>query len=256
MNIYTDNNSYELYKNIDFTITSDLIPVDSINSPITSERITEQINKLGGTPFEFDKIDVDLDDNLYVPSISKLNQLRRNCMAKLEEILLDRIHRATELDTSSFDVERTENEDVPDKDFSILLSKLNPDFNYTNIDNVDRIYIPLKFFMSPEYSSKINEITEVAPTYIYMPSIMKDSVIHNFNSSIDDILKRFAIKGFVISNISHLHLLTKYTSKYEIIANYTMNIYNNATIDELKKLGINTVTLSPELVKRQNEYGI
>lgn len=249
MNIYTDNDASELYKNIDFTITSDLIPVDSINSPITTERISDQINKLGGTPFEFDKIDVDLDDNLYVPSISKLNQLRRDCMAKLEEIILNRIHRTTELEASSFTVESTEKENAPDKDFSILLNKLNLDFNYTNINNIDKIYVPLKFFMSSEYLNKIKEITQIAPTYIYMPSIMKDSVIINFNSSIDSILKSFDIKGFVISNISHIYLLAKYKNNYEMIANYTMNIYNNSTIDELRKLGISTVTLSPELDK-------
>lgn len=249
MNIYTDNDVSELYKNIDFTITSDLVPVDSINSPITSERISDQINKLGGTPFEFDKIEIDLDDNLYVPSISKLNQLRRNCVAKLEEILLDRIHRNANFDINSFEAEPGENKDVQSKEISILLNNLNLNFNYRNVSNVDKIYIPFKHFITAEYSSKINELTEIAPTYIYMPSIMKDVVIDSFNSSIDSILKSFNIKGFVISNISHLHLLTKYTGKYETIANYTMNIYNNATIDELKKLGINMVTLSPELDK-------
>lgn len=249
MKIFTDNSAPELYKSINFTMTSDLVPVDSINSPITQERITDQINKLGGTPFEFDKIDVDLDDNLYVPSISKLNQLRRDCIAKLEEILLDRIHRTSELNTADLTIESSENENTSNKEFSILLNKLNLEFDYTTINNVDRIYIPLKFFMSSEYSNKINEIAGVAPIYIYMPSIMKDSVIDSFNSSIDSILESFDIKGFVISNISHVNLLAKYTNKYEMIANYTMNIYNNATIDELESFGISTVTLSPELDK-------
>ena len=40
-----------------------------------------------------DNIEIDLDDNLYVPSISKLNQLRRDAISKLEEILLERISR-------------------------------------------------------------------------------------------------------------------------------------------------------------------
>ncbi|MCR5146258.1 MAG: DUF3656 domain-containing protein [Clostridia bacterium] len=249
MNIYTDSNASELYRKIDFTITSDLVPIDSINSPITQERITDQINKLGGTPFEFNKIDVNLDDNLYVPSISKLNQLRRDCISKLEAILLDRIHRTSELDTSSFAINNSENEITSNKEFSILLNTLNQEFDYTQINNIDRIYIPLKFFMNEEFSDKIKEITKIAPTYIYMPSIMKDSVIDNLGSSIDSILESFNIKGFVISNISHVGILAKYTNKYEMIANYTMNTYNNSTINELKNLGISVVTLSPELDK-------
>ena len=250
MNIYTDSsNSSELYNNINFTITSDLIPVNSINSPITSERITDQINKLGGTPFEFREINVDLDDNLYVPSISKLNQLRRDCIAKLEEILFDRIHRKTNVDSTSFGNQLIENKENQTKDFAILLNNINLTFDYSKISNIDKIYIPLKYFADQSYVDKIREIAGVARTFIYMPSIMKDSVVNNLKSHIDSILKTFDIKGFVISNISHINILKDYFNKYEIIANYTMNVYNNYTITELENLGINTITLSPELDK-------
>ena len=37
--------------------------------------------------------------------------------------------------------------------------------------------------------------------------------------------------------------------KLDIIANYTMNIYNTNSIQELRKLGINQFTISPELNK-------
>ena len=237
MRIYTDSAvSPELYQNIDFMITSDLIPVDSINSPITSERIIEQINKLGGTPFEFENIEVNLDDNLYIPSISKLNQLRRDCIAKLEELLLNRIHRTSDVDTDSFNIQNIERTDIKEKEFSILLHNLHLDFNYTKISDANKIYIPLKFFVDKSYKDTIKEITETAPTFIYMPSIMKEAIITSFKSSIDDILKEFNVKGFVISNISQIKVLTPYAEKYELIANYTMNIYNNYTINELAKL--------------------
>ena len=40
------------------------------------------------------------------------------------------------------------------------------------------------------------------------------------------------------------------TDKYlKIIANYTFNVYNTRTVLELKKLGVSTFTLSPELDK-------
>lgn len=257
MNIYTDNTISDLYKNIDFTITSDLIPVDSINSPITSERIIDQINKLGGTPFEFDKINVDLGNNLYVPSISKLNQLRRDCVTKLEEILLDRIHRNNNLDNPTLDNKDLENKhDIQEKEFAILLNTLNLDFDYTRIKNnsnsnfiINSIYIPLKYFVDQNYTDKIKEIAKISNTYIYLPSIMKDSVVNNFKSNIDNILNTFDIKGFVVSNISQVHILKDYYKKYDLIANYTMNIYNNNTIKELASFGISTVTLSPELDK-------
>lgn len=279
MCIYTGKSDFEnIYDNINFTITSDyLIPVDSIKSPITSERIIEQINKLGGTHFEFDKIDVDLDDKLYLPSISKLNQLRRNCIEKLEEIVLNRIHRKPymcnennkHLDNSNLKTFVTPAEPVifetssmsaphSIKKFSILLHTLNKKYNYTKLPQVDRIYIPLKYFFVPEFVHTIAQITNTANTYIYMPTILKDFIMKKVSEKLPGILKNYKIKGFVISNISQINLLenclknsttNNNLNEYELIGNYTLNVYNDYTSKQLENLGITSITLSPELDK-------
>ena len=247
-NIYSDGEG--IYKNINFTITSDLLPVEAQNSPITKERIFEQINKLGSTPFEFENIDIDLDENLYITSISKLNQLRRDGITKLEEILISKIHRK-ELQNSS-NISSCEpityneyQKETSKKKVSILLNTLNKKFNYSNLSNINRIYIPLKFFFSEEFSDVLKNITTSFNTYIYMPSIIKNTRIVN----IDTILKIYPIKGFVVSNISNFKILETYINNYEFIGNYNLNIYNNSTINELSKLGISCATISPELNK-------
>ena len=253
MQIYTDKCELEsIYNNINFTITSDLIPVDSINSPITAERIVDQINKLGGTPFQFEKIDVDLDDNLYVPSISKLNQLRRDCISKLEEILLKKIHRESDINYQRYSVETSmldNNQNKHQKEISILLNQLNLQDNYSKLVNIDKIYIPLKYFFMSDYSNIVLELTKNHKCYIYMPSVIKDYVIEKISNKLSEIVSNYKIQGFVVSNISQVHLLKEYRTNYELIANYTLNIYNNSTIKELKALGITHVTLSPELDK-------
>ena len=70
-------------------------------------------------------------------------------------------------------------------------------------------------------------------------------------NNIDSIVSDYEIKGFVISNISGFELLKKYigNEKYTFIANYTMNIFNEYSIQELQSLGINVVTPSVELNK-------
>lgn len=255
------NYNNNLYKNIDFTITSDLIPEDSINSPITKERIIEQINKLGGTCFEFENIEVDLDDNLYVPSISKLNQLRRDCITKLEGILLERIHRKSDFNLNEFNnsdkhittvannLSFTQSINTSEKNISMLLNKLNSDYDYTKLKNINRVYIPLKYFYNNEFNKSILDIANTYNTYIYMPSILKENVYTTISKTLQNILNTYTIKGFVISNISHIKLLEQYTNNYKIIANYNMNIYNNFTINELKKLNVSEITISPELDK-------
>lgn len=260
MQLYTkDLDVNSIYNNIDFTVTSDLIPVDSINSPITSERIVDQINKLGGTPFEFGNIDVELDDNLYVPSISKLNQLRRDCIAKLEEILVERIHRKPIADFDNIYknsiIETTCCEKV-DNEISVLLNNLISTENYNCLSNIDRLYIPLKYFFMDDYKAVLDTLSKNNNCYIYMPSVLKDSILSNISAGMSNILSSFNIKGFVVSNISQIKMLQQYTNNYDFIANYTLNIYNNYTIKELKDLGVSCVTLSPELDKESlNTFG-
>lgn len=251
MQIFTacDSDNTNIYNNIDFTLVSDLLPVDATNSPITIDRIENQINKLGGTPFEFNEITVDLEDNLYIPSISKLNQLRRDCIGKLEEILLEKIHRNynTPINTSKSFTNIGNASSI--KKVSILLNCLDLSSDYSKLKDVDKIYIPLKYFFMPEFKEKIKDLINVANCYIYMPTILKDNIIQKVSDELPKILLNYSLKGFVISNISQIYLLNNYISKYEFIGNYTLNVYNNNTVEELKNLGISCITLSPELDK-------
>lgn len=82
------NKEYENYKNISVNITSSIIPEPAINQPITSDKIIAQFSKTNNTPFEFSKIDVDLDDNLYIHSLSTLNALRREALERLETLVV------------------------------------------------------------------------------------------------------------------------------------------------------------------------
>ena len=62
---------------------------------------------------------------------------------------------------------------------------------------------------------------------------------------LDEIIKNFNIKGFVISHISQVEKLQKFN--LEFIGNFTLNIYNNYSIKQLLDLGFSCFTPSIEL---------
>lgn len=140
--------------------------------------------------------------------------------------------------------------DITKKEISVLLNILNFDFDYSNLDKIDNIYIPLKYFLINKYSKILNTLKQKFKLYIYMPTIIKANYRNLFFNNIEKTIENYDIKGFVISNISNLNLLedvlntTK--SDFELIANYTFNIFNNYSVNELKKLDINRFTISPE----------
>ena len=83
-----------------------------------------------------------------------------------------------------------------------------------------------------------------------MPTIIKANYRNLFYNNIEKTIEKYDIKGFVVSNISNLKLLENIlidkSNNFELIANYTFNIFNNYSVSELKNLGIDRFTISPE----------
>lgn len=231
---------------ISTSISSDVIPITALKTPITSERIIEQISKTKNTPFEFEEIIVNLDEGLYIPHISVLNELRRKALLSLENLIVSQYKRKA----STYDINISRNINSPSNSkISLLLNILNNKFNYSSLEYVDKLYIPLKYFCDKSYCNILKKLSNSFNTYIYMPTIIRDNYRNLFINNIDNALKNYDIKGFVISNIGDLVLLKEYIKTYDIISNYTLNIFNDTSISKLLEANINTITLSPELSK-------
>ena len=226
-------------------VSSNKLPETAKNSPITRERLEKQLNKLTDTPFCFEDIQINLDDNLFVPHISTINELRRNAINEYSQILINEFRRNNkEIDIPTFSISN-DNVETEHK-ISLLLNILNLDFDYSKLEDIDKLYIPLKYFSLKEYTNAIQTITDNFNTYIYMPSIIKPNFRNLFKDTIDKSLEKYNIQGFVLSNIGNFDLLKEYENKYEFIANYNLNVFNNETINNLN---VKTVTISPELNK-------
>lgn len=235
------------YNDIIINYISNIVPTPALNRPITKERIAEQFNKTGNTPYTFSNLEIILDDNLYIPHISDLNELRRTVLQELENTIIKKFTRVP----NELKMKNSQFEDFVEKPLtkktSLLLNILNLDFDYTILENVDRIYLPLHFFSAQNYEKLVKHLTSKHKIYIYMPLIIKNNYKNIFINTINEALSKFEIAGFVISNLSQLQLLKDYKSEYEFIGNYTLNVYNDYTSSELNNLGLNTITLSPEL---------
>lgn len=234
--------------NNEINVVSETIPVDAINSPITKERLISQLSKTNDTPFKFTNFDIDLDDGLYIPNISSINELRRQSLYQFEQRLISSFKRDLPI-LSKYNFNVTNN-NTSQKSISILLNILNLDFDYLKLKNVDKIYIPFKYFTFEKYSNILKNITSKFNTYIYMPVIIRNNYNNLIRNNLPDILENFNIKGFVISNLGNLELLQNYKNNYEFICNYTFNIFNDFTLNELN---CSTMTLSPELNKTDIE---
>ncbi len=226
------------YKNLKCEVISNDIPTKALNKPITKEIILEQMSKTGNTEFEFSNFDIILDNNLFIQK-STLNNLRRLALEKLENLVIEQnTHNLEKINLPV--LESNKNMTNLETKLSLLLNILDVTFNYPSLKNIDRIYIPLKYFDN-DYIDVILNITKKFDTYIYMPHIIKSNI--NF----ENIVSKFNIKGFVLSNISQIYLVKKYN--LDLIGNFNLNVYNNYTVNLLKSFGLSYYTISPELNK-------
>lgn len=248
---------YDLYKNLNFEYTSNIIPNTSINKPLDKDTIIKQFSKTNNSIYEFKKIEIILDDNLFLP-ISSLNDLRRTILENIEKQTLDKIKRTSNCCYTPI-VSNASNLKNNYK-ISLLLNDLNLEYDYSKLDGVHNLYIPLKFFVNKNYENILNVLNKKFSTYIYLPTIIRANYRNLFYDNIVNTTKKYNIKGIVLSNISNFMLISdlyKSNKNLELIANYTFNIYNNETINKLNELQISRYTVSPELNKLSilNLYG-
>lgn len=255
MKVYIQNIGNNLYKHIYAEIQSNLIPQKALNKPISKDRVISQICKTNDSPFEFKEINLSLDDNVFIPSIKEFNEIRRMALSKLENMIISKNKRISDVDESNIEIQYKDFNDKPlnnqsnSRKISVYFNIINPEFDYCNLSKeyISCVYIPLRYFMRKNCAKALKTITSNFKTYIYMPAIIKSNYKNIIKHSLENLLEVYNISGFIISSLGDLILLEKYKDKYEFIGNFTLNTFNTYSIHTLKNLGLGKITLSPEL---------
>jgi putative protease len=222
----------------------DIIPDEALNKPLTIDRVREQLSKTKDTQFEFKFIKVILDENVHLPKLAALNELRRQCIKDIEEQAIRRFERQLpEQNKLSLLPENG----IQNTQTSVMFHQLNPTFDYSSLENFDYAYVPFYYMKDSKYEEAIKQISSKAKLIAAMPVVLKDNYRNVLFLNLPDILKKFKVKGLLVTNLSCIDFFKDYQNKLEIIANYNLNIYNDHTINILKNAGVTRVTLSPEL---------
>lgn len=205
------------------------MPEKAINAPLSAENIKKNLTKLGATRFELESYVALTDDDIIVP-VSALNALRREACEMLEAALST--GKATREGFKKY---------VPVASKSAKKEQRTARF-YTAEqmtplcrEYFDIIYLPLQNF---------NGECEG----IILPPVILDSEL----SKVDKMLGMAKTKGAkyaLVGNLGALELAQKHG--FEIHGDFRFNVYNNESVSELEKLGVENILLSPELTLPQ-----
>lgn len=191
---------------------SDYLCEEAINAVTENERIEKQLSKLGGTPYYFDNLVLDVDNNVFI-KIDEINKLRREAILDLTKLQLntkEKVKKEYTIKLPNFNKEQNMNVLVSNKDDYLFSKKYDFDFTYT--DNEDLYY-------------------DIKDTILKLPRVMT-----NFKTYDRNLL------------VGELGSVYKYDS---IETDFSLNVTNSYSVAFLHALGVNKITLSYELTKEQ-----
>lgn len=180
---------------IKISTTDNYVATLAKSSPMTKERIAESLEKVGNTPFTITEINIDIDDNIFIP-VGVLNNFRRDMLNKLQEL---RKHKKTYYE--ELYVEPTHQKQKITNEISVLAR------NEDQIKVLQELKIKNIIVEDPKLMQK---------GFIYR--VPRDNLIHNYKYS------RLLVTDYAS--------LDKYPKQY---SDYFLNITNHYTLDYLRK---------------------
>jgi len=219
--------------------------------PLTSDRLREQLGRLGGTPFRLNQLTNRLEGDVILP-ISELNQMRRRMVQELETLRakpkrwqLRPLHDADAKGTDSpLPALRGEGEDVERKAVDcpelIVLVRSLPQLESVLQSNIGTIYCdfenPKKYRDAVQMvrNSNSQQTIWVAPPRIFKTG--EEWILNQVRSSNAD--------GYLIRNYDHL----KFFASERCIGDFSFNVANGLAAEYFKtRFGLERLTASYDL---------
>ncbi|NLM06315.1 MAG: U32 family peptidase [Tissierellia bacterium] len=202
---------------------------EAINNPLTEDRIKENLSKLGDTPYTLNDIDVKVEGNIFLP-ISKLNELRRNGIEKLNENILFTDRTINKLILPKL---KNRNKNLSKLHVSV---KNESQLKVLNPNKLDRLIVNF-----PEGLNQYNKFnTNNVEVFYEIPSIM-------YKEDFDFLEKELRNKnfdGFVCQNPGAIVFVREKFSDKKIIGSPALNAMNSYSLNFFKEY---TDEISPSI---------
>ncbi len=221
------------------------MPEIAKKAPLSKETVIKQLTKIKDTQFEFRNIDINLDENLFVP-VKELNDFRRNAIDDYIKMVLDKYKRNS---TCENKVDIINNNKIYEKQKLKINCKIDSHEQFTSIlkyKEVHSLYINYDSFKINQLDSIVNTARENnKKVYVLMPTIFRQRTKDKLKEQLNIILKT-KINGFLIRNFEEYGFLKKYCD-LELIADSNFYVFNDYSAKVLNGFGFSYLTLPYEL---------
>ena len=265
------------YGKIKVSYQGDMVLVAQ-NRPLTKEVVTEKITKTGNTPFVFEKLEVTMDDDIFMP-VNQLNQLRRGALEALEEALLKPYERTLPelVETSSAETDRqTAGKAINEKQISgqslSQTSGQQPAGSSTEVrvliedaeqlpavlkaDFVDTVYLDYMLYTRENLIRKLSEdIDRVHASgkkaFYVFPFIFRQQT-SLFYEKIMLELKKLPLDGIMVRSLDEIAFIKEWGNEnWQMVSDSNLYTYSNEASEYFYRLGMMQDTIPVELNRKE-----
>lgn len=265
------------YGKIKVSYQGDMVLVAQ-NRPLTKEVVTEKITKTGNTPFVFEKLEVTMDDDIFMP-VNQLNQLRRGALEALEEALLKPYERTLPelVETSSAETDRqTTGKAINEKQISgqslSQTSRQQPADSSTEVrvliedaeqlpavlkaDFVDTVYLDCMLYTRENLIHKLSEdIDRVHASgkkaFYVFPFIFRQQT-SLFYEKIMPELKKLPLDGIMVRSLDEIAFIKEWGNEnWQMVSDSNLYTYSNEASEYFYRLGMMQDTIPVELNRKE-----
>ena len=265
------------YGKIKVSYQGDMVLVAQ-NRPLTKEVVTEKITKTGNTPFVFEKLEVTMDDDIFMP-VNQLNQLRRGALEALEEVLLKPYERTLPelVKTSSAETDRqTTGNAINEKQISgqslSQTSGQQPAGSSTEVrvliedaeqlpavlkaDFVDTVYLDCMLYTRENLIRKLSEdIDRVHASgkkaFYVFPFIFRQQT-SLFYEKIMPELKKLPLDGIMVRSLDEIAFIKEWGNEnWQMVSDSNLYTYSNEASEYFYRLGMMQDTIPVELNRKE-----
>lgn len=231
-------------------------------SPLTKERLEEQLSKFGGTAYHLESLTIETDELSILP-IKVINQLRRDAAEAMDQLVLSENERELSI---------LEQDPFEQTELDYQAMSLNDNQTENDLTEVERS-AEMQLVFSLKTLEQLRTVLDEGMTEIYymdwktLPEAIETAALyevklfaglgrHVESRVFEERLKlakglSHQLAGFVASSPGQLAALKSFEKT--IVADYTLNLFNRFGVLALETLGANILTLSLELNHDQIE---
>lgn len=243
-------------KNGEETITAvseGAVVAEAFNKPLSYGDVDSRMRKTGESSFCFAELEIEMDEDVFVPN-GMLNQLRREALNALEQQILQKYFRST----TEYPKESSKRSVVvPEQTVQYIASceSLKQVQVCLKSETLSAIYLDSQMFGASHFSEELEVWIEKIhhagkQVFLRLPMIFRKRTA-DFFATVVLKLQELPLDGIVVRNYEEAAFASSYFADKVLVSDYSLYTYNDLAHRSFRQLGMTYTTIPLELNRKE-----